>query len=88
MPYATAGKILVVDDELQKRRSAEAPDDRLGYEVLMASNGESALQSVVRDPPDVILLDVNMPGIDGFEVCRCLKADAATRLIPIVLIRR
>jgi DNA-binding response OmpR family regulator len=46
-PYATAPKILVVADELQKRRSAEAPDDRLGYEVLTASNRESALQSLI-----------------------------------------
>ena len=59
---------------------------RLGYEVLTATNGELALQSVARDRPDLVLLDVNMPGIDGFEVCRRLKSDSRTRLIPIVLI--
>ena len=59
---------------------------RLGYDVLTASDGESALKAVARSSPDLVLLDVNMPGIDGIEVCRRLKADAATRLIPGVLI--
>ena len=59
---------------------------RLGYDVLTESDGESALKSVARHCPDLVLLDVNMPGIDGVEVCRRLKADAATRLIPVVLI--
>jgi putative two-component system response regulator len=59
---------------------------RLGYEVLTATSGELALQSVARDRPDLVLLDVNMDGIDGFEVCRRLKSDTRTRLIPIVLI--
>lgn len=59
---------------------------RLGYEVLTAASGELALQSVARERPDLVLLDVSMPGIDGFEVCRRLKSDSRTRLIPIVLI--
>jgi CheY-like chemotaxis protein len=53
---------------------------RLGYDVLTASDGESSLQSVVNDRPDLVLLDVNMPGIDGIEVCRRLKTDPKTRL--------
>ena len=84
--YKTAGKILVVDDESQNVEVLRRLMTRLGYDVLTASDGESALQSVVRDRPDLVLLDVNMPGIDGFEVCRRLKADPATRLIPVVLI--
>jgi putative two-component system response regulator len=86
MRYATAGKILVVDDESQNVEVLRRLMTRLGYDVLAASSGESALQSVARDPPDLVLLDVNMPGINGIEVCRRLKADPATRLIPVVLI--
>jgi DNA-binding response OmpR family regulator len=86
MRYSTARKILVVDDESQNVEVLRRLMTRLGYEVLTAADGESALHSVVRDRPDLVLLDVNIPGIDGFEVCRRLKADAATRLIPVVLI--
>lgn len=85
MRYATAGKILVVDDESQTVEVFRRWMTRLGYDVLTESNGESALQSVVRDRLDLVLLDVNMPGIDGFEVCRRLKTDPKTRLIPVVL---
>lgn len=69
MPYRTAGKILVVDDESANVEVFSRLMTRLGYEVMSASNGELALQSVTRDRPDLVLLDVNMPGIDGFEVC-------------------
>jgi DNA-binding response OmpR family regulator len=86
MRYSTAGKILVVDDESQNVEVIRRLMSRLGYEVLTAADGESALHSVMRDRPDLVLLDVNMAGIDGFEVCRRLKADPATRLIPVVLI--
>ena len=86
MHYRTAGKILVVDDEPANVEVFRRLMTRLGYEVLTASNGELALESVTRDRPDLILLDVNMPGIDGVEVCRRLKADPKTRLIPVVLI--
>ena len=86
MRYATAGKILIVDDESQNVEVLRRLMTRLGYDVLTALDGESALRSVVRDGPDLVLLDVNMPGIDGVEVCRRLKADPATRLIPVVLI--
>ncbi|HEY3886425.1 MAG TPA: HD domain-containing phosphohydrolase, partial [Vicinamibacterales bacterium] len=87
MSYKTAGRILVVDNESANVEVFSRLMTRLGYEVLTASNGELALQSVKRDRPDLVLLDVNMPGdFDGFEVCRRLKADAGTRLIPVVLI--
>jgi cyclic di-GMP phosphodiesterase len=80
------GRILVVDDEAPNVKVFSRLMSRLGYEVLTATSGELALQSVTRDRPDLVLLDVNMDGIDGFEVCRRLKSDTRTRLIPIVLI--
>jgi putative two-component system response regulator len=86
MPQQDGGKILVVDDEPQNVEVLKRLMSRLGYDVVAAVNGESALESVAQDPPDIILLDVNMPGISGFDVCRRLKADPATRLIPVVLI--
>jgi len=81
-----AGRILIVDDEAQNVEVFSRLMKRFGYEVLTATTGELALQSVARDRPDLVLLDVNMPGLDGFEVCRRLKSDPRTRLIPIVLI--
>jgi putative two-component system response regulator len=86
MRRRTAGKILVVDDESANVEVFSRLMTRLGYEVLTASNGEMALELVARDRPDLVLLDVNMPGIDGFEVCRRLKEAPGTRLIPVVLI--
>jgi putative two-component system response regulator len=57
-----------------------------GYAVEVAHDGESGLEAVRRSTPDLVLLDVMMPGINGFEVCRRLKADPATRLTPVVLV--
>jgi putative two-component system response regulator len=84
--YATAARVLVVDDEPGNIALVSRLMTGLGYEVATATNGEAALESVRRVPPDVILLDVNMPLLDGFEVCRRLKHDVATRLIPVVLL--
>jgi putative two-component system response regulator len=84
--YATPGKILIVDDESQNVEVLSRLMTRLGYEVVTASNGESAIHAVVRDRPDLVLMDVNMPGLGGVEACRRLKADPKTRLIPILLI--
>lgn len=86
MRYTTAGKILVVDDESQNVEVLRRLMTRRGYDVITALDGESALRSVLNDRPDLVLLDVNMPGIDGIEVCRRLKSDPKTRLIPVVLI--
>jgi cyclic di-GMP phosphodiesterase len=86
MSARKAETILVVDDEPVNVAVFSRLMTRLGYEVQTASSGELALQSVARQPPDLVLLDVNMPGIDGFEVCRRLKAGRSTRLIPVVLI--
>ncbi len=56
------------------------------YDVSVAMDGESALELVHTDPPDLILLDIMMPGMDGYEVCRRLKADEKTKDIPIIFV--
>lgn len=79
-------KILVVDDEDRNLRLMEAMLIPLGYEVVLAHDGEEALQKVKEIPPDVILLDVMMPKMDGFEVARRLKEEEETQIIPIVMV--
>ena len=79
-------KILVVDDEKDIRDVLSNFLGEKGYEVILASNGEEALELVERVDPQVILLDVNMPGIDGIETCRRLKANEKSRTIPIIMI--
>lgn len=79
-------KILVVDDHPSSRMTAVALLSVEGYEVLEADSGIAALNYVVEANPDLILLDVMMPGMDGFEVCRRLKQDEHTRLTPIVFV--
>lgn len=83
---ATAGHVLIIDDEPVNLSVLEGLLVPLGYRVETASDGSEALQKVAARAPDVILLDVMMPGIDGFEVCRRLKADTATALIPVVMV--
>jgi len=80
------GKILIVDDENAARTALEFLLRREGYEVRDASDGETALTECATFRPDLILLDILMPGIDGFEVCRRIKATPETRLTPVVLI--
>jgi putative two-component system response regulator len=79
-------KILVVDDEPLNRELMESQLIALGHEVVTANHGEDALQKVQKSLPDVILLDVMMPKMDGFEVARRLKAQENTRHIPIVMV--
>jgi cyclic di-GMP phosphodiesterase len=80
------GKVLIVDDEAANVAVLCRMMGRLGYATVTAADGEAGLAAVIRERPDVVLLDVNMPRLDGFEVCQRLKADPATRLIPIVLV--
>ena len=77
--------ILVVDDETKNVKLMEALLLPRGYRVITASNGEEALQRVSQERPDLILLDVMMPIMDGFETCKRLKDDPDTRLIPVVI---
>ncbi|MGE3959240.1 MAG: HD domain-containing phosphohydrolase [Vicinamibacterales bacterium] len=78
--------VLVVDDLPANTRVLEALLVREGYRVTCAENGQQALDIVSKDRPDLVLLDILMPKVDGYEVCRRLKADPATRLIPVVLV--
>ena len=79
------GSVLVVDDEDANLNLLQRLLERSGYRVLRAHGGEEALECVVRDRPDMVLSDVRMPGRDGFQICRVLKQDPATRLTPVVL---
>lgn len=78
-------KILVVDDEETNVKLMEAMLLPRGYEIVKAFNGQEGLEKVEAESPDLILLDVMMPVMNGFDVCRKLKNDAETRLIPIVI---
>jgi putative two-component system response regulator len=85
MPEAKA-TVLVVDDIASNRELLEALLVELGHDVRTAEDGVAAMQSVEAAPPDLILLDIDMPRLDGLEVCRRLKAHPRHRLIPIVII--
>ncbi|MDO9271537.1 MAG: response regulator transcription factor [Rugosibacter sp.] len=76
--------VLIVDDVPENLSLLYDALDEAGYAVLVATNGESALQRARQSLPDVILLDALMPGMDGFEVARNLKAEAETQRIPII----
>jgi len=78
--------VLVVDDGAANRQLVQAYLSGIDCDVRMAENGESALEQIKADPPDLVLLDVQMPGLDGYEVCRRIKAGPRGRLLPVVMI--
>ncbi len=82
---ADRSKILIVDDEPFNVDYLEQELEDFGYDTVSAGNGQEALDIVANDAPDLILLDVMMPVMDGITVCRKLKADDETRLIPVVI---
>jgi putative two-component system response regulator len=79
-------QILVVDDDPQVAGLLVRLLSREGYSVIVARDGQQALDVVAASPPDLVLLDVTMPGLDGFEVCRRLKSDEQTALIPVTML--
>jgi len=81
-----SARILVVDDIEANVRLLEAKLTAEYYEVLTAHDGPTALAMAVAEKPDIVLLDVMMPGMDGFQVCRRLKDDPETRHVPVVLV--
>ncbi|MGR2708235.1 hypothetical protein B7453_11160 [Pseudomonas sp. IB20] len=78
--------LLIVDDEPQVRKLLETLLQHEGYQTLSAASGEEALQLVAQQPPDLILLDIMMPGMDGYEVASHLKGNETTASIPIIML--
>lgn len=81
-----ARKILVVDDTQADRAHLERIVSEAGHQPPLAENGATALERARRDQSDLILMDINMPEVDGFAATRMLKADASTRNIPLVTV--
>src|SRR5678815_5834664 len=77
-------RILVVEDQDSIRRMIEALVGARGYQVTAASTGTKAIDLALADPPDMVLLDLMLPGHDGFEVCRRLRNDPSTRKICLL----
>lgn len=80
------GNIVIVDDQPNNLRVLSGILQQAGYKVRPALDGKFALQSIQSSPPDLILLDIRMPEMDGYEVCRRLKANEQTREIPVIFI--
>lgn len=79
-------RVLVVDDEPNIVLSLEFLMQQAGFEVSTAQDGETALQLVGQTPPDLLLLDISLPGISGFEVLEALRAQDAFKKLPIVML--
>jgi DNA-binding response OmpR family regulator len=80
------GKILVVDDEIYIVHILDFSLGMEGYEVITALDGEQALERMKKDRPDLIVLDIMMPKLDGYEVCKAIKSSPDTRHIPVILL--
>jgi len=80
------GSLLIVDDDPVVRKTLEAFLIREGYESKSVPNGQTALMSAVEDPPELILLDIRLPDMDGFQVCRRLKEYPQTSHIPVIML--
>jgi DNA-binding response OmpR family regulator len=81
-----AKRILLAEDDRFLRRAEEAALKRAGFVVLAAADGEQALRMAIAEKPDLVLLDLIMPKLQGFEVLKALKADPATAAIPVVVL--
>jgi CheY-like chemotaxis protein len=79
-------RILIVDDQPRDQRLLAGMLEPFGYEIRMASSGEEALAIALADPPDLVLLDIVMGGMSGYDVCRHLREDERTRFLPIVML--
>jgi CheY-like chemotaxis protein len=77
-------KILFIEDESDQIMMISLRLEKNGYEVVFSLDGEEGVKMALKEKPDLILVDVFMPGIDGFEVCRRLRKDPATKRIPII----
>jgi CheY-like chemotaxis protein len=81
-----SGEVLIVDDASENLKTLSAILTPLKYKVRLAQSGMQALKSVQMKAPDVILLDIRMPEMNGYEVCRRLKQDRNSREIPVIFI--
>ena len=79
-------KVLVVDDEVYILHILDFILGAENYDVVTATNGEQALQKVRDEKPDLVVLDIMMPKLDGYETCKRLKADADTKDVPVILL--
>jgi CheY-like chemotaxis protein len=79
-------RVLVADDDPVILRLIQVNLELEGYQVLTANNGEEAVETATAEHPDLVILDIMMPRMDGYQACEQLKADAATRNIPIVFL--
>jgi DNA-binding response OmpR family regulator len=79
-------KILIVDDEVDLVETVRYPLEMEGFNVLVSYNGEDALSQARKEKPDLILLDLMLPKLDGYKVCRLLKFDERYRNIPILML--
>jgi two-component system alkaline phosphatase synthesis response regulator PhoP len=80
------GRILVVDDEIYIVHILDFSLGMEGYEVITALDGEQALEKARSEKPDLIVLDIMMPKLDGYETCKLLKAEEGTKNIPVILL--
>ncbi len=80
-----AKKILIVDDEIDLLRVTAFRLKNFGYDVLTAANGQEALELIEKDQPDLILLDLRIPLISGYEVCKKIKSDNKLKAIPVII---
>ncbi len=79
-------KILVVEDDPSSMRLTNYILERKGYQVITASNGFEGLRKARSDKPDLIVLDIMLPGVDGYEICNRLREDSATARLPIMML--
>src|ERR1700738_4965368 len=79
-------KILAVDDERHIVRLGRVNLERAGYQVITAADGKEALEKVVAERPDMVVMDVMMPHMDGFEAVNALKKNPSTRELPIIML--
>ena len=86
MEPAPPAKILVVDDNAQNRALARETLEDEGYQVILAENGEAGIHAVEAERPDCVLLDIRMPGTDGFAVCARIRALPEARETPVVFV--
>ena len=81
-----AGRVLIVEDQEDNRRILRDLLTHAGYELIEALNGLDGVALAAREKPDLILMDIQLPGIDGYEATRRIKADPALRAIPLIAV--